>query len=171
MIITNTEVEDLKLLENAFSQKEKRDVLIKKAKTKDEINISKLAEIEHEHMHRNQGDDQPVLCTQGDNHWGHQGRYHDVVGCGRQSHSQQKANECSEYQDQNQVSSWNEFHELGHHQADSCQGNWTNDDTSSCCRDPDTNHVAGTENQTINKILQTFQEFFFLILLVPEIDF
>ena len=44
MIITNTEVEDLKLLENAFSQKEKRDILIKKAKTKDEINISKLAE-------------------------------------------------------------------------------------------------------------------------------
>ncbi len=44
MIITNTEVEDLKLLENAFSQKEKRDILIKKAKTKDEVNISKLAE-------------------------------------------------------------------------------------------------------------------------------
>ncbi len=44
MIITNTEIEDLKLLENAFSQKEKRDVLIKKAKSKDEVNISKLAE-------------------------------------------------------------------------------------------------------------------------------
>lgn len=44
MIITNTEVQDLKLLENAFSQKEKRDVLIKKAKSKDEVNISKLAE-------------------------------------------------------------------------------------------------------------------------------
>ena len=44
MIITNTEVKDLKLLENAFSQKEKRDVLIKKAKSKDELNISKLAE-------------------------------------------------------------------------------------------------------------------------------
>ncbi len=44
MIITNTDVEDLKLLENAFSQKEKRDVLIKKAKSKDEVNISKLAE-------------------------------------------------------------------------------------------------------------------------------
>ena len=44
MIITNTEVKDLKLLENAFSQKEKRDVLIKKAKSKDEVNISKLAE-------------------------------------------------------------------------------------------------------------------------------
>ena len=44
MIITNTEVQDLKLLENAFSQKEKRDVLIKKAKRKDEVNISKLAE-------------------------------------------------------------------------------------------------------------------------------
>ncbi len=44
MIITNTEVQDLELLENAFSQKEKRDVLIKKAKSKDEINISKLAE-------------------------------------------------------------------------------------------------------------------------------
>ncbi len=44
MIITNTEVQDLKLLENAFSQKEKRNVLIKKAKSKDEVNISKLAE-------------------------------------------------------------------------------------------------------------------------------
>ncbi len=44
MIITNTEIRDLKLLENAFSQKEKRDVSIKKAKSKDEVNISKLAE-------------------------------------------------------------------------------------------------------------------------------
>ncbi len=44
MIITNTEVEDLKLLEEAFSQKEKKNILIKKAKSKDEINISKLAE-------------------------------------------------------------------------------------------------------------------------------
>ncbi len=44
MIITNTEIQDLKLLEKAFSQKEKRDVLIKKAKSKDEVNLSKLAE-------------------------------------------------------------------------------------------------------------------------------
>ena len=44
MIITNTEVKDIKLLEKAFSQKEKKDVLIKKAKSNDEINISKLAE-------------------------------------------------------------------------------------------------------------------------------
>ena len=44
MIITNTEIKDLKLLEKAFSQKEKKDVLIKKAKSNDEINISKLAE-------------------------------------------------------------------------------------------------------------------------------
>ena len=44
MIITNTEIKDLKLLEKAFSQKEKKDVVIKKAKSNDEINISKLAE-------------------------------------------------------------------------------------------------------------------------------
>ena len=44
MIITNTEVKDLKLLEKAFSQKEKKEVLIKKAKSNDETNISKLAE-------------------------------------------------------------------------------------------------------------------------------
>ncbi len=44
MVITNTDIQDLKLLENAFSLKEKRDVLIKKAKSKDEVNISKLAE-------------------------------------------------------------------------------------------------------------------------------
>ena len=44
MIITNTEIKDLKLLEKAFSQKEKKDVIIKKAKSNDEINISNLAE-------------------------------------------------------------------------------------------------------------------------------
>jgi len=44
MIITNTEVEDLNLLQKTFSQKEKKDVLIKKAKSSDEVNISKLAE-------------------------------------------------------------------------------------------------------------------------------
>ncbi len=44
LIITNTEIQDLRLLEYTFSQKEKRDVLIKKAKSKDEVNISKLAE-------------------------------------------------------------------------------------------------------------------------------
>ncbi len=44
MIITNIEVKDLKLLEKAFSQKEKKVILIKKAKNYNEINISKLAE-------------------------------------------------------------------------------------------------------------------------------
>ncbi len=44
MIITNIEIKDLKLLEKAFSLKEKKEILIKKAKNKDEINISKLAE-------------------------------------------------------------------------------------------------------------------------------
>ena len=49
LIITNTEVKDLKLLEKAFSQKEKKDILIKKAKNKDEVNISKLAEKNAKH--------------------------------------------------------------------------------------------------------------------------
>ena len=44
MIITNTEIKDLKLLEKAFSQKEKKNILIKIVKSKDEVNISKLAE-------------------------------------------------------------------------------------------------------------------------------
>ena len=44
LIITNTEIKDLKLLEKAFSEKESKNILIKKAKSDDEINISKLAE-------------------------------------------------------------------------------------------------------------------------------
>ncbi len=44
LIITNTEIKDLKLLEKAFSEKEDKNILIKKAKSDDEINISKLAE-------------------------------------------------------------------------------------------------------------------------------
>ena len=44
MIITNTEIKDLKLLEKAFSHKEKRIISIKKAKNNNEISISKPAE-------------------------------------------------------------------------------------------------------------------------------
>ena len=44
MIITNTDIKDLKLIEKAFSQKEKKQILLKKAKSNNEINISKLAE-------------------------------------------------------------------------------------------------------------------------------
>ena len=44
LVITNTEVEDLKLLEKTFSLKENKDIVIKKAKNVNEISISKLAE-------------------------------------------------------------------------------------------------------------------------------
>jgi len=44
MIITNTDVKDLKLIEKAFSQKEKKEIVIKRAKNNNEISISKLAE-------------------------------------------------------------------------------------------------------------------------------
>ena len=44
MIITNTDINDLKLIEKAFSQKEKKEILIKKAKNNNEISVSKLAE-------------------------------------------------------------------------------------------------------------------------------
>ncbi len=43
-IITNIEIKDLNLLEKAFSEKENKSIIIKKAKSKDEVNISKLAE-------------------------------------------------------------------------------------------------------------------------------
>ncbi len=44
MIITNTDIKGLKLIEKAFSQKEKKQIFIKKAKNNNEINMSKLAE-------------------------------------------------------------------------------------------------------------------------------
>ena len=44
LVITNTQVEDLKLLEKTFSLKENKDIVIKKAKNINEISISKLAE-------------------------------------------------------------------------------------------------------------------------------
>ena len=44
LIITNAEINDLKLLEKTFSTKENKYIIIKKAKNKNEINISKLAE-------------------------------------------------------------------------------------------------------------------------------
>ena len=44
MIITNTDIKDLKLIEKAFSQKEKKEIVIKRAKNNNEISISKLAE-------------------------------------------------------------------------------------------------------------------------------
>ena len=44
LIITNYEVSERKLLEKTFSNKESKQVVIKQAKSKNEINISKLAE-------------------------------------------------------------------------------------------------------------------------------
>ena len=44
LIITNYEVSERKLLEKTFSKKENKQVVIKQAKSKNEINISKLAE-------------------------------------------------------------------------------------------------------------------------------
>ena len=44
LILTNSEIKDYKLLEKAFSEKEKKEIIIKRAKTINEINISKLAE-------------------------------------------------------------------------------------------------------------------------------
>ncbi len=44
LIITNYETSERKLLEKTFSNKENKQVVIKQAKTKNEINISKLAE-------------------------------------------------------------------------------------------------------------------------------
>ncbi len=44
LIITNYEVSERKLLEKTFSNKESKKIIIKQAKSKNEINISKLAE-------------------------------------------------------------------------------------------------------------------------------
>ncbi len=44
LIITNEDILDKSLIENTFSIKEKKEIIIKKAKSKDEKNISKLAE-------------------------------------------------------------------------------------------------------------------------------
>ena len=44
LIITNFEVSERKLLEKTFSNKENKQVIIKQAKLKNEINMSKLAE-------------------------------------------------------------------------------------------------------------------------------
>ena len=44
LILTNSDVKDRKLLEKTFSSKDNKNVLIKHAKSKNELNISKLAE-------------------------------------------------------------------------------------------------------------------------------
>ena len=44
LILTNCEVKDKKLIEKTFSEKDKKDIIIKLAKSKNEISISSLAE-------------------------------------------------------------------------------------------------------------------------------
>ena len=44
LILTNCEVKDKKLIEKTFSEKDKKDIIIKLAKSKNEMNISYLAE-------------------------------------------------------------------------------------------------------------------------------
>ncbi len=44
LVLLNTEIEDKKLLEKTFSEREKKEIIIKKVKTKDEKIVSKMAE-------------------------------------------------------------------------------------------------------------------------------
>ena len=44
LILTNCEVKDKRLIEKTFSEKDKKDIIIKLAKNKNEISISSLAE-------------------------------------------------------------------------------------------------------------------------------
>ena len=58
------------------------------------------AEVEYKQMHRNERHDQTALRAQIDNHRRHQGGDHNVVGRGRQSHTEKQADDGGEEQDQ-----------------------------------------------------------------------
>ena len=120
--------------------------------------VGKNPEIEHEQVHRDQRHDQTLFGAQGDDHRRHQGGHHDVVGGGRQAHAEQQADHGGEHQDQRQVAAGDEFHELGHHQADAGQGDGADHDAGGGGGHTDADHVARTVGQASQQVIEAFGE-------------
>ena len=84
--------------------------------------VGENAEIEYKQMHRDQRQDQAVLCAYRHQHRGHQRGDHDVVGGGRQAHAQDQADHGGKQQGWNQKTAGDEVDKLGHNQPDPGQG-------------------------------------------------
>ena len=120
--------------------------------------VRQYAEVEHKQVHRNQRHQQAVLGPQSHNHRRHQGGHHNVVGRSGQTHTQDQADHRGKHQHQQQVTARQEFHELGHHQPDTRQGNRTHHDARSGRCHTDTHHIPGTGGQGVEQITDTTGE-------------
>ena len=120
-------------------------------------------------MHRNQRHQQAIGRTECHDYRRHQSRHHDVVGRGRQTHTEDQTDDGGEDQHQQQITAGDELHELGHYQPDTRQRDGTDNDTSRCGGNTDTHHVAGAGHQRMGQIDNTlFQLAAILTLLVEE---
>ncbi|MCY1196067.1 hypothetical protein D9M72_73990 [compost metagenome] len=100
------------------------------------------AVIEHEHVHGDQGDDQPALGAQFHHHRGHQRRHQDVVGRRGHAQAQNQAHHRREYQHQQHVAHRHQFDERRHPQSQARQGDGADDQPRGAAGDGDADHVA-----------------------------
>ena len=114
--------------------------------------VGHQAEIEHEHVHRDQRHQQSGLRAQLDDHRRHQRRHHDVVRRGRQAHAQHQADDRHQDQHDHQVAARQHLNELGHRQADAGERDRADDDAGGRGGDRDADHVARTGHQAREQI-------------------
>ena len=116
--------------------------------------VGHQTKIEHEQVHRDQGNQQPVLRADLDDHRRHQGRHDDVVGSRWQAHAQNQADEGDHEQHDDDVAARERLHQFGHHQADAGQRHRTDDHARCGGRDTDADHVACAGDQAVEQILE-----------------
>ena len=112
--------------------------------------VGKNAEIEHEQVHRDQRDDQPVGRTQGEDDRRHQGGHHDIVRRGGQSHPQDQAHHRHQDQHQDQAAPGQQFDEFPDDLVGAGQRDGADDDARGTGGDADADHVAGAGDHAVN---------------------
>ena len=106
-------------------------------------------------MYGNERHDEAVFSPQADNYRRHQGRDHNIVGCGGQSHPQDQADNRREDQNQHQIPAGDELDKFGHHQSDPRQGDRADHDTGRRRGHPDSDHVFGAGHHAFYQIVKT----------------
>ena len=115
--------------------------------------ISKDAKIEDKEMHRHQRHDQSALCTDHDNHRGHQGGHHNVICCCWESHAEDQTHERHQKQHDQEVAAGNSLDKCADELMGTGQGHCADNDAGRGCRNTDADHVAGAIFQPAKQVM------------------
>ena len=111
--------------------------------------------VEHKEVHSDQRHDQSVLLAKRHDDWGKQCGNDDIVRRRRQAHPKDQRQNRRQEQDRKQVTARQDLDHICQRRTNTCLAHGTHDNTRGRRGDTDTDHVARTCFQTINKVFET----------------